>query len=149
MGRMLLCLVGCLVCNGCASLVPLSSLLTTPSSSTPPLELHERTTVELANDNFLLVKTNVVGRSRGFSLLGIITIVPATLTKAMSQMYMTAAMSYGQPQTFAHLVVERTSTYWILFGVPEVDVRADIVEFKPNESHPAIRPPAKPPDTPR
>jgi hypothetical protein len=134
--RVILWLACCCLFSGCAAIAPFSSLLTPPSGSTPPLEIHEQTSVELAKDNFFLVKTNVLGRCRGFSLLGIITIVPATLTKAMSHLYATAEMRPGQPQSVAHLVIERTSSYYILFGVPEVDVRADIVEFRPENRGP-------------
>ncbi len=138
--RVLLGLVGCFLLNGCAALVPLSSLVTTPSSGTPPLQVHEQTSVKLAEDNFVLVKTNVVGSSRGFSLLGILTIQPATLNQAMNRLYAAAQLERGRPQTVAHLVVEQTTSFWILFGIPRVDVRADIVEFVPPR-----RPPPPPP----
>lgn len=144
MGKMVWLVAASLMCGGCASLVPLTSLLSTPSSSAPPLQVHEQTDVKLSQDNFILVKTNMVGRSRGFSLLGIITIVPATLTKAMNRLYDKAAMQPGSPQTVANLVIEHSTTYWILFGVPEVDARADIVEFKPLAATESIRGPPKP-----
>jgi hypothetical protein len=142
--RVLLGVVGCFLLNGCAALVPLSSLITTPSSGTPPLQVHEETSVKLAEGNFVLVKTNVVGRSRGFSLLGILTIEPATLNQAMNRLYAAAQLQQGRPQTVAHLVVEQTSSFWILFGIPEVNVRADVVEFQP----PPKAPPAPPPEQP-
>jgi hypothetical protein len=116
--------------SGCAAIAPLSSLVSAPTGP-PPLQVHEQTSVELARDNFILIKTNVLGRSRGFSLLGILTIYPATLNKAMNRLYAGADMVSGRPQTVAHLVIEQTSSYYILFGIPEIDVRADIVEFKP------------------
>jgi hypothetical protein len=110
------------------------------------LQVHEQTSVKLAQDNFVLVKTNVVGRSRGFSLLGLITIYPATLSKAMNRLYVAAQMREGRPQTVVHLVVEQTSSYYILFGIPEVDARADIVEFQPEPRGPT--PFATPPEPP-
>ncbi len=61
---------------------------------------------------------------------------PATLSKAMQRMYAAAQMQPGQPQSIAHLVVEQTSSYYILFGIPKVEVRADIVEFKSGERRP-------------
>ena len=125
--------VACLLLNGCTSIVPLSSLLSSPSKGTPPLQVHEQTSVELAEANFHLVRTNVVGQSKGFSLLGIVTIYPATLTKAMGRLYGNAQMNEGTPQTVCHLVIEQSSTYWILFGIPQVTVRADIVQFNPAE----------------
>jgi hypothetical protein len=106
--------------------------------------------VKLAQDNFVLVRTNVVGRSQGFSLLGLVTIVPATLNKAMTRLYNNAQMNEGQPQTIAHLVIEQTSSYWILFGIPEVDARADIVEFRHEAKGPRPSgPPAPEPPSPR
>ena len=135
MVRCILLLPMCWFLSGCASLVPFSSLLSTPTGP-PPLQVHEETSVKLAEDNFLLVKTNVLGRSHGFSLLGLITIVPATLTKAMNHLYAEAQMISGRPQTVSHLVIEQTSSYYILFGIPEVNVRADIVEFKPAAHEP-------------
>jgi hypothetical protein len=134
MGRIVPFIVACLFCTGCASLIPLTSVLTTPSSAPPPLQVHDETHVDLAKDNFFVVKTNVVGTSRGFSLLGIITIVPATLNKALNHLYAAAEMQQGRPQTVAHLIIEHTSTYWIMFGIPELNARADIVEFKPGVS---------------
>ena len=134
--------------GGCAALVPLSSLVSAPTGP-PPLQVHEQTSVKLARDNFFLVKTNVLGRSKGFSLLGIITIYPATLTKAMNRLYAKAEMRPGHPQTVAHLVIEQTSSFYLLFGIPEVDVRADIVEFRPKSRRlprPEPKPPPNPPD---
>jgi hypothetical protein len=100
------------------------------------VQVHEETSVRLGQDNFSLVKTNVLGRSRGFSLLGIITIVPATLTKAMGRMYAAAEMPAGQPQSIAHLVIEQSYSHYILFGVLEVNVRADIVQFSADNRAP-------------
>jgi len=93
----------------------------------------------------VLVKTNVLGKSKGFSLLGLITIYPATLTKAMNRMYSAAQMTPGQPQTLAHLIIEQSSSYWILFGIPQVQVRADIVQFSPEVKHVEPEPVPQPP----
>lgn len=131
--------------TGCAAVAPLTSLVSSPSGSSPPLQVHEQTTVKLAEDNFQLVRTNVMGRSKGFSLLGFITIVPPTLTKAMNRLYANAEMQTGRPQTVAHLVIEQTSSYFILFGIPEIDVRADVVQFEPEVRPP---PPPRPPPNP-
>lgn len=141
--RVLPAVVCCMLLNGCAALVPLTSLVTPPSSGTPPVQVHEQTSVKLAADNFILVKTNVVGSSRGFSLLGVLTIEPATLNTAMNRLYAAAHFQPGRPQTIAHLVMEQTSSYWILFGIPRIDVRADIVEFVPTGRPPSPPPPAQ------
>lgn len=136
-----------LLAGGCAALAPVSALIDGPHGSEPGLEVHEQTSVDLAHNNFSVIRTNVVGRSRGFSLLGFITIYPATLTKAMSRMYAAAHMLPGQPQSTAHLLIEHSSSYFILFGIPKVEVRADIVEFRPEVKSPEPGTPrTKPPD---
>jgi hypothetical protein len=56
-------------------------------------------------------------------------------------MYASAELRLGTPQTVAHLSVEPSSSYWILFGIPRVEVHADIVEFRPQA---ATRDSAKP-----
>jgi hypothetical protein len=131
MFRNLIILAGCLLMSGCAGLVPAGSVISPLLGPPPPLQVTEQTTVKLARDNFMLVKTNVLGRSKGFSLLGLITICPATMTTALNRMYAAAQMRPGEPQTAAHLTVERSSSYWVLFGIPKVEVRADIVQFVP------------------
>jgi len=50
----------------------------------------------------------------------------------MNRSYDSAEMQPGKPQSVSHLVIEHTSTYWILFGIPGVDARANIVEFRPD-----------------
>ena len=129
--RVLILLVGGWLMTGCAGLAPVSSLIGPLQGGSPVLQVHNQTSVILARGNFVLVKTNVVGRSKGFSLLGFITIAPASLTQAMNRMYASAQMCPGEPQTVAHLIVERSRSHWILFGIPKIEVRADIVEFRP------------------
>jgi len=127
-------------------MLPMTSSFGSLLGGTPPTELHEQTGVNLSQANFVVVKTNVVGRSKGFSLLGLITIVPATVSKATGRMYAAAQMRLGEPQTIANVIIERSSSYWILFGIPEVEVHADIVEFRPA---PAIREDAARPPPPK
>jgi hypothetical protein len=117
--------------TGCTALAPAGPLVNPLSGGSPALQTHEQTSVSLAADNFVLVKTNVTGQSKGFSLLGFITICPATLSKAMDRMYASAQLRPGEPQTVAHLIVEKSTSYWILFGIPKLEVHADVVAFKP------------------
>jgi hypothetical protein len=128
MVKTLLPLSALLALCGCSAVspVPLSSLL--PGGGTG-LEVHSETSIRLEQANFGVVKTNLVGRSQGFALLGIITMVPARFTDALNRVYSQAEMQAGRPQTLANVTVERTSAYWILFSIPRVSVRADLVEF--------------------
>ena len=119
------------LCGGCASGSALSvaSLMGSPNASA--LEIHNNTDVRLQEKNFIVIKTNVMGQSSGFSLLGVLTIVPAKFTKAMSRLYVQAEMQPGRPQTLVNLVMEKDATYFILFSLPRTAIRADVIEFIP------------------
>jgi hypothetical protein len=117
--------------SGCAALsaLPIASMVGSPNASA--LEIHNQTDVRLQEANFIVTKTNVVGQSEGFSLLGIVTIVPAKFVEAMNRLYAQAGIQPGRSQTLANLVLERNNTYFILFSLPRVSVRADVIEFTP------------------
>jgi hypothetical protein len=113
---------------GCAAAPLMSSaplLLTGGASS----EFHSGTAVRLDEANFMTVKTNVTGQAKGFALLGIFTLSPARFGTAMDRLYGTADVRVGRPQTLANVVAERSSSYYVLFSIPRVEVRADVVEF--------------------
>jgi len=135
---------------GCAAVSPVGPVTGSLLGGAPPQVVHQQTGVSLTQDNFVLVKTNVFGVSKGFSLLGFITICPATLSKAMDRMYASAQMRPGEAQTVANLIVERSGSFWILFGIPKVEVHADVVEFRPavgaSQRVKPEPPPAKPPE---
>lgn len=115
--------------GGCAALplLPASSSLLPNGSANA--DFHSATAVRLEQANFTTVKTNVTGQTKGFALLGIITIVPARFSTAMDRLYGQAGVRPGGPQTLANMVVERSSTYLILYSIPRVSIRADVIEF--------------------
>jgi hypothetical protein len=117
--------------NGCAAFsgLPVASMM--GSSSASALEIHNSTDVRLQAANFIVIKPNVVGQSKGFSLLGLLTIVPADFTKAMDRVYAQAQIQPGRSQTLANLNMERNSTYLILFSIPRISICADVIEFIP------------------
>jgi hypothetical protein len=120
--------------SGCAGGVAASA---TAGSSIPGLfgasllDIRSQTDIKLSAANFVTVKTNVAGRCRGFALLGLITIVPPKFNTAMDRLYARAQMQTGKPQTLANVIIEKTSSYWILFSLPQYSVRASVVEFVP------------------
>ncbi len=120
--------------SGCAA--GLATATTSGSSLLTPngafLEVHSETKVALEKPNFVVVKANNVGQSRGFALLGLITIVPPSCNTALSRLYEQAGVQPGRAQTLANVLVERSSSYWILFSLPEITVRGDLVEFVTN-----------------
>jgi hypothetical protein len=117
--------------GGCAALaaLPVSSMVGSPNSAA--LEIHNSTEARLQEKNFIVIKTNVVGQSTGFSLLGLLTIVPARFNKAMSRLYAQAEMQPGRPQTVVNLIMEQDSMYFILFSLPRTSISADVIEFIP------------------
>lgn len=129
--------------GGCASVATLPSTFGSLNPSSASLEIHNQTELKLTEGNFVVVKTNVVGQARGFSLLGFITVSPARFEIAMDRLYTKAEMQSGKPQTLGNVIVEKTSAYWVLFSIPRVSVRADLVEFTPG--HAAIVIPRMPP----
>ena len=124
--------------GGCAALpfLPASSALLPTGAANA--DFHSGTAVRLEQANFATVKTNVTGQTKGFALLGLITIVPARFSTAMDRLYAHAEVRPGVAQTLANVVVERSSTYLILYSVPRVSIRADVVEFvTPPPTNPA------------
>lgn len=75
------------------------------------------------------MKTNVQGECKGFSLLGIITIVPAQFSTATNRLYGQEQVQQGRPQALVNVVVERSRAYLILYSIPKVSIRADLVEL--------------------
>jgi hypothetical protein len=132
--------------GGCAavSALPISSMVSSPNAAA--LQIQTSTEVRLQEKNFITIKTNVVGQSSGFSLFGILTIVPAKFTKAMNRLYAQAAMRQGRPETLANLIMEQNSTYLILFSIPRTSVRADVIEFT-TATMPEIQPRPPPAQT--
>src|SRR5512146_1043391 len=98
-----------LLCAGCAGVAAsqVPSTLGTLNPNTSTLEIHNQTELKLSEGNFSVMRTNVVGQSRGFSLLGFITLVPARFQTAMDRLYGKAQMQAGRPQTLGNLVMEK------------------------------------------
>jgi hypothetical protein len=117
--------------SGCAALAPYVGDLV-GGSPTASIDVHTQTAVRLEEGNFIVVRTNVVGSSKGFRLLGFITLYPATLNEAMNRLYSNAEGQEGRPETLAHLIVEHSGIYVILFSIPRITARADLVEFVPS-----------------
>lgn len=116
--------------TGCTALAPVAApVLSSYGSGSAAVQ--SQTSVNLSSDNFVVTQTNATGRSKGFSLLGVIPIYPARLTTAMNRMYAKSGIEIGSTKSAAHLTIERSSTYWILFSIPETIVCAQIVQFTP------------------
>ena len=88
------------------------------------------TSVSLSKSNYTIVKANAVGESWGVSLLGLIPVTSPYYTEAITQIYEQAGEMEGKPRALTNIVHQSTSNFYLLFSVPRITVRADIVEFK-------------------
>lgn len=123
--------------GGCAAVAPISSAVGSLNPSAT-LQIYNATELRLQQKNFVVVKSNVIGQSKGFALLGIITMVPAKFNTAMNRLNAQADLTPGTPRALANLVLEKDSSYWILFSIPRTSIRADVVEFTDiPHSHPS------------
>ena len=87
------------------------------------------TQVQLLGNNYRVLQTNLVAKSSGFKLLGFITIKSPSYVLAVSRLYRKAQVEEGKPQALANVVYESGGLNVILFSLPKIRVRADLVEF--------------------
>jgi hypothetical protein len=87
------------------------------------------TEVQLLGDNYRVIQTNITAKSGGFRVLGLITIKSPSYVTAMSRLYARAGVREGRPQALANVVHETGGMNLILFSLPKIRVRADLVEF--------------------
>lgn len=113
---------------GCAGLpvVPpgILSPAGTPSGGTLLL-----TTTELSQGNYRVIRSGVRGQSQGLVLLLFLGLRSASLTDAVDRLYEAAGLERGGPWALAHVVHEYQPRSFLLFGLPRMRVRADVVEF--------------------
>jgi len=87
------------------------------------------TSVDLRKSNFRIIKSNAIGKSSGFILFWFIPIVQPTYTGAMSDLYEKAGVAEGRAQALVNVTQENSKLSLLLFSIPRLTVRADIIEF--------------------
>jgi hypothetical protein len=112
--------------TGCAPVPPLPFTLPSGAGQASVLTLTE---VNLAQRNYRVVRTNVVGTSRGFALLGLITVKPPDATEAFARLYEAGSISEGNALALINVIQQSSAPYFLLFSLPEITFRADVVEF--------------------
>jgi hypothetical protein len=75
------------------------------------------------------VRTNVAGTSRGFALLGLISVKPPNAIEAFARLYEAGGISEGNALALINVLQQSSAPYFILFSLPEITFRADVVEF--------------------
>ena len=114
--------------TGCAPIPPLPFTLPLPSGSGQASVL-TLTEVNLAQRNYRVVRTNVAGTSRGFALLGLISVKPPNAIEAFARLYKAGGISEGNALALINVLQQSSAPYFILFSLPEITFRADVVEF--------------------
>lgn len=116
-------------CLRCSAFLLALLMISTGCSRVGTFPHSSGTEVDLTKKNFRVVKANAVGSSSGFALLGIIPFAQPSYTSAMSDLYDDAGIEEGTAQALVNVTQERSSLYLILFSIPRLTVRADIIEF--------------------
>jgi hypothetical protein len=116
------------VVTGCAPVPPLPFTLPL-SSGAGQASVLTLTEVNLAQRNYRVVRTNVTGTSRGFALLGLITLMPPDAIEALARLYEAGGIAEGNAIALINVLQQSSAPYFILFSLPEITFRADVVEF--------------------
>jgi hypothetical protein len=137
--------------GGCAAALPalpaLSGLVPPPAGT----QVLTTTAVKLTRKNYRIIKANAMGASTGFNLLGLFTLRSPQYGEAISRLYRTARVAEGRAQAIVNVVHQNSSTYFILFALPKISVRADVIEFtdevgdQPRETDVRVLPPVRGP----
>ncbi|CAA9892744.1 conserved exported hypothetical protein [Candidatus Methylobacter favarea] len=115
--------------SGCAAALPALPGLAGLLPAAGGTQILTTTVVHLSRQNYKIVKANAIGSSMGFSFLGLIPFKSPQYEEALSKLYQHAPVAGGKAQAIINVVHEHTSTYFILFALPKITVRADIIEF--------------------
>ena len=125
--------------TGCAVALPALPALSGLIPAANGTHILTTTTVNLSRKNFKIVKANAFGSSVRFSFLGIFSLNSPSYEEALTQLYRSADVSEGKSQALVNVMHEQTSTYFILFSLPKITVRADIIEFIDDVTPASIR----------
>jgi len=110
--------------------IVLLSLLLAACTGTGTFPTGLDTSVDLSKANYEVVKQNARGESSGFKLLGIIPFSSPSYADAMDRLYDDSGVpEAGGAHALANVTKDSSSTYLILFSIPKLTVRADVIRF--------------------
>ena len=88
------------------------------------------TQVGLAGNNYKVIKMGAKGTSSGFYLFGLIPFSNPTMAAAKAHLYESVGEPLaGRAVALTHQTEDKSSTYYILFSVPQYTLSAEVVEF--------------------
>ena len=132
-----LLLVVCSV-TGCGPIPPLP--ITLPSRAEQVVVLTQ-TEVQLAQRNYRVVRTQVVGSSRGVALLGLLTVKPPDAIAAFAHLVHAGGLAEGQARALINVIQHSRTPFFLLFSLPTITFRGDVVEFVDPAALPEPAPP--------
>ena len=92
-----------------------------------------QTTVSAMNldrANFRVIKASARGVDQGFNLFGVIPIIMPSISDATDDL-MQGIDAEGRAVALTNVTQERQTLYLILFSLPKIVIRADVIEFLP------------------
>jgi hypothetical protein len=113
----------------CLSIIIICAFVVGCSTARGTFPSSSGTQVDLSKKNYRVVRANAVGESSGFRLLGIIPFASPRYTRAMTDLYSKIGMTEGKAHALVNVVQERSNLYLVLFSIPKLTVRADVIEF--------------------
>jgi hypothetical protein len=87
------------------------------------------TEVHLAQRNYRVVRTQMTGTSRGFALLGLLILKAPDAAEAFAQLYPADVSIEGRAVALIHVMQQSSAPFFLLFSLPTITFRADMVEF--------------------
>jgi hypothetical protein len=115
--------------TGCAAIAALPIDLPSGPSGSGPTSVLTRTEVQLTQRNYRVVQTNLRGTSWGFALLGILMLKPPDATEAFAKLLAGVENLEGHAVAVINVMQDSSAPYFLLFSLPKITFRADVVEF--------------------
>ena len=115
--------------TGCAAIAALPIDLPSVPSGAGPTSVLTLTEVHLRQRNYRVVQTNLRGASRGFALLGLITLKPPDATEAFAKLLAGVENLEGHAVAVINVMQDSSAPFFLLFSLPTITFRADVVEF--------------------
>jgi len=115
------------------SLVLLSVLLSMGCAASVGKLQITQSAMHLERANFRVIKASARGVDQGFSLFGFIPIIMPSVSDATDHL-MQGIDAEGRAVALTNVTQERQTLYLVLFSLPRIVIRADVIEFLPEEA---------------
>jgi len=119
--------------TGCAAIAALPITLPSGPSGSGPTSVLTLTEVHLQQRNYRVIRVNVTGTSQGFALLGLFVLKAPDAAEAFASLYedgnLRVLIAERRALAFVNVMQTSSAPYFLLFSLPEITFRVDVVEF--------------------